>query len=134
MKKVVINIMASTGIILLVLSVVAAMYGGKAICINTIFEVTLLSILIHSGFMVTHRFDIQSPVFEIMTDISYTLVITLILGAVFDWYESTPVWVLIIMVFVVYLAGCLIDLYRTKEEVRIINELLQNRKKDITKE
>ena len=31
MKKVVINILASTGIILLVLSIVAMMYGGKDI-------------------------------------------------------------------------------------------------------
>lgn len=134
MKKNVINIMASTGIILLVLSAVAAMYGGKAICINTIFEVTMLSILIHLGFLVTHRFDIQYPVLEIITDISYTLVITLISGAVFRWYESTPLWVLVIMVFVVYAAGYLTDLYRTKEEARIINELLQSRKKNTINE
>lgn len=132
MKKAAINIMASTGIILLVLSAVAAMYGGKAICINTIFEIAVLSILIHCGFIVTHRLDFRYPILEIMSDISYTLAITLILGAVFKWYRSTPVWVLVIMVFVIYMAGCLIDLYRTKEEVKVINELLENRKKNIT--
>lgn len=132
MKKVVLNIMASTGIILLVLSAVALMYGGKAICINTIFEVAVLSILMHCGFVVTHRLDFRYPILEITADISYTLVITLLTGAVFNWYRSTPVWVLVIMVFVIYLSGCLIDLYRTKEEVRVINELLENRKKDIT--
>lgn len=132
MKKAAINIMASTGIILLVLSAVAAMYGGKAICINTIFEIAMLSILIHCGFIVTHRLDFRYPILEIMSDISYTLAITLILGAVFKWYRSTPVWVLVIMVIVIYMAGCLIDLYRTKEEVKVINELLENRKKNIT--
>ena len=132
MKKAAINIMASTGIILLVLSAVAAMYGGKAICINTIFEIAMLSILIHCGFIVTHRLDFRYPILEIMSDISYTLAITLILGAVFKWYRSTPVWVLVIMVFVIYMAGCLIDLYRTKEEVKVINELLEYRKKNIT--
>lgn len=132
MKKAAINIMASTGIILFVLSAVAAMYGGKAICINTIFEIAMLSILIHCGFIVTHRLDFRYPILEIMADISYTLAITLILGAVFKWYRSTPVWVLVIMVFVIYMAGCLIDLYRTKEEVKVINELLENRKKNIT--
>lgn len=132
MKKAAINIMASTGIILLVLSAVAAMYGGKAICINTIFEIAMLSILIHCGFIVTHRLDFRYPILEMMADIGYTLAITLILGAVFKWYRSTPVWVLVIMVFVIYMAGCLIDLYRTKEEVKVINELLENRKKNIT--
>lgn len=132
MKKAAINIMASTGIILLVLSAVAAMYGGKAICINTIFEIAMLSILIHCGFIVTHRLDFRYAIFEMMTDIGYTIAITLILGAVFNWYRSTPVWVLVIMVFVIYMAGCLIDLYRTKEEVKVINELLENRKKNIT--
>ena len=132
MKKAAISIMASTGIILLVLSAVAAMYGGKAICINTIFEIAMLSILIHCGFIVTHRLDFRYPILEIMADIGYTLAITLILGAVLNWYRSTPVWVLAIMVFVIYMAGCLIDLYRTKEEVKVINELLENRRKNIT--
>lgn len=134
MKKTVLNIMASIGIILIVLSVIAMMYGGKAICINTIFEVTLLSALMHLGFILIHRFDIQSPVLEMMADISYTMAIALITGAVFHWYQSIPVWVLVIMVFVIYLSGCLIDLYRTKEEVRVINELLQSRKKSTSNE
>ena len=134
MKIVVIHIMASTGIIVLALSVVALLYGGKAIFIHTIFEIAVLSTMMHLGFLMTHRLDIQYPVFEIMLDISYTLLMTLILGAVFHWYQSTPVWVLIIMVFVIYLVGCLMDLYRTKEEVRMINELLENRKKNINNE
>lgn len=134
MKKVVINILASIGIILLVLSGVATMYGGKAICINTIFEITALSAFMHLGFTVTHRFDMQYPVLEVLTDIIYTMVTTLTWGAVFHWYQSTPIWVLVLMVFVIYLVGYLIDLYRTKEEVRMINELLQNRKKKITNE
>lgn len=134
MKKVVIHIMASTGIILLALSVVALLYGGKAIFINTIFEITVLSTLMHLGFLVTHRLDVQYPVFEIMLDISYTLLITLLLGAAFHWFQSVPVWVLVIMVFAIYLVGYLTDLYRTKEEVRMINELLENRKKNTGKE
>lgn len=134
MKKVVINILASTGIILLVLSIVAMMYGGKAICINTIFEVTMLSAFMHLGFLVLHRFDIQNPILEILIDISYTMAITLMAGSFFHWFQSTPIWVLILMVFVIYLVGYLIDLYRTKEEVRIINELLQSRKKDMSNE
>lgn len=80
MKKVVLNIMASTGIILLVLSAVAVM---------------------HCGFIVTHRLDFRYPILEIMADISYTLAITLLKGAVFNWYRSTPVWVLVIMVFII---------------------------------
>ena len=134
MKKVIINILASIGIILLVLSGVATMYGGKAICINTIFEIATLSAFMHLGFTVAHRFDIQYPVLEVLTDIIYTMVITLIWGSVFYWYQSTPIWVLVLMVFVIYSVGYLIDLYRTKEEIRMINELLQNRKKKITNE
>ncbi|MDC7289289.1 DUF3021 family protein [Blautia schinkii] len=130
MKKVVIHIMASTGIILLALSFVALLYGGKAIFINTIFEITVLSTLMHLGFLVTHRLDVQYPVFEIILDISYTLFVTLLLGAVFQWFQSTPVWVLVIMVFAIYLVGYLTDLYRAKEEVRMINELLENRKRN----
>ena len=55
MKKVVIHIMASTGIIVLALSVVALLYGGKAIFIHTIFEIAVLSTMMHLGFLMTHR-------------------------------------------------------------------------------
>lgn len=128
MKKLVLNIMASNGITLLVFSVIATLYGGKAICIDTIFQIAVLNILMHLGFIVTHKIDVPYPVFEIMLDISYIMMITLILGAIFNWYQSLPIWVLIIMVFVIYLIGWLIDIYRTKEEVRVINDLLQKRK------
>lgn len=114
MKKIVIHIMASTGIIVLALSVVALLYGGKAVFIHTILEIAVLSTLMHLGFFVTHRLNIQNPFFEIMLDISYTLFATLLLGAAFHWYQSIPVWVLVIMVFVIYLVGYLTDLYRTK--------------------
>ena len=131
MKKNIINIMASTGIILLVLSIVAVMYGGRAICINTICEVAMLSIFIHSGLSMIHRFDIQNAFLERAADISYIVVITLVSGTVFGWYQSISVWVIVIMVFIIYVVGYLTDLYRTKEEVRMINELLQDRKKSI---
>lgn len=128
MKKAVLNIMASTGITLLVLSIIATIYGGKVIFITSIFEIAFLSTLMHLGFIVTHKFDSQYPVLEIMLDLSYAMVIALISGAVFHWYRSTPIWILIIMVFIIYLVGYLIDIYRTKKEIRIINELLQQRK------
>lgn len=130
MKKIVLNIMALTGITLLVLSVIARIYGGNAICIDTIFQITVLSTLIQLGFLLTHRFDSQYPILEIMLDIAYTMFITLITGAVFQWNQTFPTWILVIMVFVVYLVGYLIDIYRTKEEVRIINELLQKRREN----
>ena len=114
MKKVVINILASIGIILLVLSGVATMYGGKAICINTIFEITALSAFMHLGFTVTHRFDMQYPVLEVLTDIIYTMVITPYMGCCFSLVSEYPYMGISAYGFVIYLVGYLIDLYRTK--------------------
>ena len=38
MKKMIVNIMATTGITLVILALVATWYGGTLICISTVFQ------------------------------------------------------------------------------------------------
>ena len=49
MKKVILNIMATTGISLVALSLVATLYDGSLICIDTIFQVLGLNVVIFIG-------------------------------------------------------------------------------------
>ncbi len=47
MKKGVINIFATTGISLILLSVIAAFYSAEFLCIKTVFQVFLVNVAAH---------------------------------------------------------------------------------------
>ena len=129
MKKMIINIMATTGITLVVLALIGTLYGAKFLCISGVFQSLGANIVMHLGFILTGKFESKYPILEAILDISYTIVVLIIFGAVFNWYRSTPIWVLIIMAVIIYSFGCLISIFRMREDVKDINELLQKRKK-----
>lgn len=129
MKKMIINVMTTTGITLIVLSLIGTLYGAKMLFISGVFQSLGANIVMHLGFIITGKFESKYHILESVLDISYTIVVLIIFGAVFNWYTSTPIWVLIIMAVIIYLFGCLMSIFRIKEDVKAINELLQKRKK-----
>jgi uncharacterized membrane protein YjfL (UPF0719 family) len=133
MKKTVENIMATTGITLVILALIGTLFGARLLFISSVFQSLGANIVIHLGFIFTGRFESKYPILESLLDISYTIVVLIIFGAIFRWYTSTPVWILVIMAVVIYLFGCLIGMFRIREDIKIINELLQNRNHQITK-
>ena len=62
-----------------------------------------------------------------MLDIGYTIAVVILCGAAFDWYTSTPVWLLIIMSVVIYLAAVSLSIFRMKKDIEEINELVKRR-------
>ena len=57
------------------------------------------------------------------------LAVLVVSGSLFGWYESTPLWVLIFMGIAVYVIGCLVDVFRIRSDVDLINRQLQLRRK-----
>lgn len=127
MKKIITNIMTTTGITLVVLAIIGTLFRANYICISSVFESLGANVLIHLGFKITNKFESRYSVLETLLDISYTIVILFIFGYIFNWYASVPMWILAIMAIVVYLLGCFINIFRIQEDVKIINELVQNR-------
>ena len=129
MKKIMTNVLATTGITLIVLAIIGALYGAKFILINGVFQSFATNIVIHLGFMVTEKVESKYPILETMLDIGYTLTVLIVFGAIFSWYNSTPIWILLIMGVLIYIIGSLISIIRMREDVKAINDLLQRRKK-----
>lgn len=128
MKKMIINVMATTGITLIVLALIGTLYGAKLLFISGVFQSLGANIVMHLGLIITDKFESKYPILETILDISYTIIILIIFGAVFNWYRSTPIWVLIIMAVIIYSFGCFMSIFRMREDVKNINELLQKRK------
>lgn len=135
MKKITVNILCSTGITLIVLAVVGTMFGAKFLFINSVFQSFIANIIIHIGLLFTHKFESDYAILEYTFDIGYTILVILVFGAIFNWYSSTPIWILIIMSITIYLAGILLSTIQIRQDIAEINELLKKRNyKFISKE
>ena len=131
MRKMIVNIMATTGITLVILAVIALLFGASWLCITVVLECFGANILIHLGFLITHKFESRYAVLESALDIGYMLIIIIIFANIFDWFSSTPLWVLVIMTILVYASGLLLSIIRMREDIRIINQLLNKRNNEV---
>lgn len=128
MKKLTINIMTTTGITLVVLAFIAALYGAKFILIYSVFQSLGVNAVIHLGFLLTNKYESKYPILEAILDITYAVAVIILSGIFFNWYSSTPIWVLVIMALLIYIVGYLLRIVRMKEDVEEINTLLRKRK------
>lgn len=124
MKKMLLNIWATTGISLVVLALVATLYDGTLICIETVFQVLGLNILIYIGLFlldcVEYRYAILGTVLKLM----YTIALVLAGGFVWDWYANLPAAVLVIMTIGIFLVSVGLDAISLLGEVKSINGLI----------
>lgn len=128
MKKISINILCSTAITLLILAILGVVSGAQFLLIKSVFQSFIVNIVIHIGLLFTHRFESSYAILEFMLDIGYMEVVVIIFGAIFNWYDSTPIWVLVIMTTIIYIVGVFLNMVQMRQEVEEINELLQKRK------
>lgn len=129
MKKITVNILCGTGITLIVLAIVGTLFGAKFLFISSVFESLAANIVVHIGLLFTRKFESDYAILEYTLDIGYTTAIVLISGFAFDWYSSTPMWVLITMSVSICLFGFLLNTIRMRQDISDINELLKKRNK-----
>lgn len=128
MKKISVNILCSTAVTLLILAFLGTISGAQFLLINSVFQSLMVNIVIHIGLLFTHRFESRYAILEFMLDIGYMEAVVIIFGAVFNWYGSTPIWVLVIMTTIIYIAGVFLNMVQMRQEIEEINELLKKRK------
>lgn len=127
MRTKIISIMATTGITIVALAIIGTFSGAKYICISSIYQSFVANIIIHLGYFFTHKIESEYAILEVSIDIIYTIIVLIVFGYTFDWFISTPIWILLIMSIVVYIIGLLLNILRIHEEIEPINRLLQQR-------
>jgi len=127
-KKTIINIMVTTSAAIMLLAVFAVIIDGKAIRINTHFEIFGACIVIHLGLIITRKFESSYAVLEYLLDISYIFAVLFTFGFLFDWFSTITIWYLIIMVVVIYTFGSFINIVRIRKDADELNKLLLKRK------
>lgn len=130
MKRNIVNIFATTGISILLLSIVALFYKAEYLYLKTVFQVLGVNIIVHLGLVLIQKIPIKYALLKTVLDVILITGTLLVFGVLFDWFTSTPVWVLVIMGIVMYMLSLFLDLLQMKKEAQEINELIRKRKKE----
>lgn len=127
MKKFIVNVFTTTGISLLLLSIIAVFYEAECLYLKTVFQNLGVNIVIHLALLLVHKIQMKYAMFEIALEIALIVGVLLIFGAMFGWFTSTPVWILVIMGIVMYIVSLVLNLLHMQQEAQEINALIQKR-------
>lgn len=124
MKKISVNILCSTAITLILLSLFATASGAHFLLLKSVYQSFFVNILIHIGLLFTHKFESSYAVLEWTLDLGYAIAVVVLFGAAFRWYGSVPIGILVVMTMLVYFAGIFLNTIQMHREIQEINALL----------
>lgn len=128
MKKFAINVLTTTGLSLVLLSVIALCFQAECIFVQTVFQILGANIVFHSGFLLISKLEMKWPFAELFLNIAMIIILLLVFGSLFNWFSSTPVWILILMGLVIYIISAVLQLFSMRQDAQEINTLIRERK------
>lgn len=127
MKKFVINVLATTGLSLILLSIIALFYEAEYLCLQTVFQVFGANAVLHFGFLLLRKLEMKRLLVETFSAIAMIIILLILCGFLFDWFSSTPVWILIPLGFVIYFVSAMLNLIGMRQDAWEINMLIRKR-------
>jgi peptidoglycan/LPS O-acetylase OafA/YrhL len=128
-KSIITNIMFITGAALVILAVFSALFNVEINYVPVVFEIFAANIFITLGLFLRWKFEIRNIILEYLVDISYTIVVLVVFGLIFDWYSAIPVWLLVAMAVLIYVFAMIISVTKINKDAKELNKLLQKRQK-----
>jgi len=125
MRRTIVNTILTTGISIIGLTLYFAATHKSTVLIHTILELFGANIIIHICLHIRDKFEIFNVILEHIIEISYTLVILVVFGILFNWFSSVPVWILILSGIIIYIITAVLTISKINKDTNEINELLQ---------
>ncbi|MCI8835305.1 MAG: hypothetical protein HFH24_08015 [Ruminococcus sp.] len=130
MKKNIVNILATTGISLLLLSVAALLFHASCIYLETVFQAFGVNIITHLGIMCIKKIELRNIFIEMVLEITFIVCELLVFGRLFHWFTSLSFLLLICMGVAIYIISLFLNLLQMKQEAKEVNLLIKNRNKN----
>lgn len=127
MKKYIVNILATTGISLLLLSLIALSFHARCIYLETVFQVFSVNIITHLGISFIQKIEFKNIFIEMMLEIIFIVCDLLVFGQLFHWFTSISFVLLVFMGVVIYLISLFLNLLQMKQDAKEINSLIKKR-------
>jgi hypothetical protein len=125
MKKRIVNCLATTALALILLAVIALLHQASFLFISSVYQTLLANIAIHAGLALIKRFESKYFIVEMLWELGYILAVLTVCGFSFDWFRSTPLWIVIIMGIAVYLIGCAVNIFKINNDLMLINRAIK---------
>jgi hypothetical protein len=134
-KKILINILAITCAVLLLLILIPIIIDGASvqdtlenyIPVFVILQILTANTLVFSGLFFIRKFNCKYAVLEHLLYISCIIFSILVFGTIFDWFSGRS-WILVIMAVVIYFFGLLTNIIKTRKDADELNKLLKKYK------
>jgi len=127
-KKVVNNIMFSTGASLVILAAYLLFKSAEFNYAHAVLQIFAANIVINVGLFLRWKIEIRYMILEYLIDVGYIIAVLVVFGTIFGWYPIVPVWLLVVMAVVIYTLAAIITVTKSRKDTDEINELLQKRK------
>jgi hypothetical protein len=124
-KDIITYIMFVTGCALVILTLFSAVFNAEISLVPTVFEIFAANIVIILGLFLRQKFEIRNMILEYLVDISYTIVVLTVFGLIFNWYSTTPIWLLIAMAVIIYIFATVFTVTKIKKDAEELNQLLK---------
>jgi hypothetical protein len=96
-----------------------------------ILELLLTTLLIRLLQMLTGKFTSRYPMLEYLLEFGMVVSVVLGSGWVFGWYNFESIWLIIVVIAIVYMAGYVLDLTKANRDIMYINEQIKRRRMEM---
>ena len=124
MRKTIVNLMFTTGVSIIGLTLYFAITNKDKVLVHTILELFGANILIHLGLFLRSKFEVRNLILEHIIDISYVLIVLVVFGIIFQWFATVPIWILIVSGICIYIITSISTISKIKRDTKEINDLL----------
>ena len=123
------NIFTTTGVTLLLITVLAKCLGGSALFLDTVFQAFIANTLIHASMFLLNQLETKYLLADYIVQLTCFLIITCSCNYIFDWDDSMPLWATILITVLVYAAACIFNTMKLNQDLAFINRQLSVRGK-----
>lgn len=121
------NTFLTTGLSLSLLATIAFFMGGSCIYLQTVWQHLLANACVHITLGLLRHWESSYLLLDAAVDIIAGTLLVLGIAWIFDWFSSTPFYIIIPMVITIYSIGSAFQLFRVRQEINIINQKLEKR-------
>ena len=127
MQRLIKNILATTGLTLITLAIIATLHHAEFLFVRSVYQSFLANIFIHVGLLFIKKYENKYFYIEIFLEISYVLCLLIIAGFLFQWYSSTPIWIIVLMGIGIYIISSLVNIININDDIASINIQLKSK-------
>lgn len=128
-KKITVNVLATTALSIFLMCLVAIIKGFTLMGIFVPFEILLVNLLAHFGFLLFDKINLKYRLLNYIGMLVYLIGIIVGFGYLFKWFVVNEIWVVCVVGVAVFIVALVIDLIKISRDASEINSSLQELQK-----